>query len=152
MTDLIKNPSTEPSQPTTQGSLPAPDASVHEGFGDEQMDAIMGRLLQVGVLLASSVVFVGGVLFLRLHRATAPDYTHFKSDAASLLAPTAMFHAIAAGNAAAIIQLGILLLIATPIARVIFAVIAFAIERDRLYVVISLIILSVLLFGFFQSQ
>ena len=149
MTDLIKK--LEKDLDLDHPDLPEAVA-LHEGFGDRQMDAIMGRLLQVGVVLASSVVLVGGVLFLRLHHATAPNYTHFASDAASLLQPAAMFHAIAAGNPAAIIQLGILLLIATPIARVIFAAIAFAIERDRLYVVISLVILSVLLYGFFQPQ
>ena len=152
MTDLVKNPPT--THPRTHPDLleSGPDTNVHQGFGDDEMDAIMGRLLQVGVLLASSVVLVGGVLFLRLHHATAPNYTHFTSDAASLLRPAAMFHAIAAGNPAAIIQLGILLLIATPVARVIFAAIAFAIERDRLYVIISLIILCVLTYGFFQRQ
>lgn len=152
MTDLIKSPAgklqiTHPDLPQS-----VPNTNAHDGFGDAQMDSIMGRLLQVGVLLASSVVLVGGVLFLRLHHATAPNYTHFSSDAASLYKPAAMLHAILAANPAAIIQLGILLLIATPIARVIFAAIAFAIERDRLYVVISLVILCVLLYGFFQTQ
>jgi uncharacterized membrane protein len=51
------------------------------------------------------------------------------------------------GDAAAIVQLGVLLLIATPIARVIFAAIGFAVERDRLYVAISLAVLAVLIFG-----
>ena len=46
-----------------------------------------------------------------------------------------------------IIQLGLLLLIATPVARVAFSVVAFALERDRLYVVITLIVLAVLLFS-----
>lgn len=143
MTDLLN---------THQADLPETPPPEHEAFGDREMDAIMGRLLQIGVLLASSVVLVGGVLYLRLHHASRPSYTHFTSDAASLLRPSAMLHAIANGNPAAIIQLGILLLIATPIARVVFAAFAFAIERDRLYVIISLVILCVLLYGFFQTQ
>lgn len=119
-------------------------------FGDEQMDAIMGRLLQAGVLLASSVVLVGGVLYLRLHHASRPSYGRFSGESASLRDPRYLFHAIGQGSPAAIIQLGILLLIATPVARVLFAAVAFAIERDKLYVAISLIILLVLLYGFFQ--
>jgi uncharacterized membrane protein len=136
----------------TDRNSPEASSGKHEAFGDRQMDAIMGRLLQIGVLLASSVVLVGGILYLRLHHASAPNYSHFRRDAATLLRPSAMLHAIAQGNPAAIIQLGILLLIATPIARVIFAAVAFAIERDRLYLVISLIVLCVLLYGFFQAQ
>ena len=42
-------------------------------------------------------------------------------------------------------QFGLLLLIATPVARVAMAVVGFALERDRLYVVVSLIVLTVLL-------
>ena len=59
-------------------------------------------------------------------------------------------HLLTHGNPAAIIQLGILLLIATPIARVLFAIIGFAIERDRLYIVVSLTVLAVLMFGIFH--
>ena len=45
------------------------------------------------------------------------------------------------------VQLGLLLLIATPIARVVLAAVGFAFERDRMYVVVSLIVLAVLLFS-----
>ena len=58
-----------------------------------------------------------------------------------------MLRAVARGDATAAIQLGILLLVATPICRVIFAVIGFLLERDRLYVVVSLTVLAVLLAG-----
>jgi uncharacterized membrane protein len=56
-----------------------------------------------------------------------------------------------AGQARSIMQLGLLLLIATPIARVIFSVFAFAIEGDRMYVIFTLIVLSVLLYSLFGS-
>ena len=146
------SPPTDLNNPEAIPPHGAPATLVPEKFGDEQMDAIMGRLLQVGVLLASAVVLVGGGLYLRMHHTSPPDYAHFHREASAVRQPAAMFRAIAVGNPAAIIQLGILLLIATPIARVVFAAIAFAIERDRLYVAISLIILAVLLYGFFQPQ
>jgi len=44
-----------------------------------------------------------------------------------------------------LIQLGLLVLIATPVARVAFSVAAFAMQRDRLYVVVALIVLAVLM-------
>jgi uncharacterized membrane protein len=46
-----------------------------------------------------------------------------------------------------LIQLGLLLLIATPVARVAFSVAAFAMQRDRLYVVVALIVLAVLMYS-----
>jgi len=56
------------------------------------------------------------------------------------------------GNSAAIIQAGVILLIATPVARVVFAVIGFAIERDRLYVAVSLTVLAVLMASLIYSS
>jgi uncharacterized membrane protein len=44
----------------------------------------------------------------------------------------------------AIIQLGIVLLIATPILRVICSTIGFALEKDYLYVGISLLVLLII--------
>jgi uncharacterized membrane protein len=127
-----------------------PSAPPHNRFDDRRMETIMGRLLQVGVLLASAVVLLGGVLYLREHTGRPVDYRTFTSEAANLRYPLRLPHLLATGDAAAIVQLGILLLIATPVARVLFAVIGFAIERDRLYVGISLIVLAVLLFGLFH--
>jgi uncharacterized membrane protein len=116
-------------------------------FDDRRMETIMGRLLQAGVLLASAVVLVGGVLYLKAHAGTPVNYRTFTGEAVNLRYPARLLPSLRTGDPAAIIQLGILLLIATPVARVVFAVIGFVIERDRLYVVVSLIVLAVLTFG-----
>ncbi len=60
-------------------------------------------------------------------------------------------HFAFSGNPLAIMQLGLLLLIATPIARVVFSVLAFAREGDRMYVAFTLIVLAVLLYSLFGS-
>jgi uncharacterized membrane protein len=116
-------------------------------FDDQRMEAMMGRLLQAGVLLASTIVLVGGLLYLRINANHRADYRTFTSEPLDLHHTGQLFHLLAQGDPSAIVQLGVLLLIATPIARVVFAVIGFAIERDRLYVLISLIVLAVLIFG-----
>lgn len=51
----------------------------------------------------------------------------------------------------AIIQLGLLLLVATPIARVVFSAFAFFAEGDYLYVGITLLVLAVLMFSLFGN-
>jgi uncharacterized membrane protein len=53
-------------------------------------------------------------------------------------------------NSLSIIQLGILLLIATPVSRVIFSVIGFFFEKDYLYVIISLIVLAIIAYSIFS--
>lgn len=135
----MNNPPTPPNPPP---STPK--------FDDRRMDTIMGRLLQAGVLLASTTVLVGGILYLNAHAEMRPDYRTFRGEPDGLRSPSGLLHLLSTGEPAAILQLGILLLIATPIARVIFAVIGFAIERDRLYVLVSLIVLGVLTLSLFH--
>ncbi len=121
-------------------------------FDDRRMETIMGRLLQVGVLLASFVMLVGGLLYVRAHHEGVTDYRVFKSEPQALRHVGGVMGGVATGDPAAIIQFAVLLLIATPVARVVFALIAFGIERDKLYIGVSSLVLAVLLYGFFRSQ
>jgi uncharacterized membrane protein len=123
-----------------------------EHFDDRKMEIIMGRLLQVGVLLASLVMMIGGIVYVRAHQGAIPDYRVFESGPQALRRVGGVMSGVATGDPAAIIQLAVLLLIATPVARVIFALVAFGVERDKLYVAISAVVLAVLLVGFFRSQ
>lgn len=124
----------------------------HGHFDDRRMEVIMGRLLQVGVLLASFVMVAGGALYMRSHAGETPNYRVFSSEPQRLRHFSGVLEGIETGDPAALIQLAVLLLIATPVARVVFALIAFLIERDKLFVVISAIVLAVLLYGFLRPQ
>jgi uncharacterized membrane protein len=126
--------------------------SAASGLDDTRMELIMGRLLQTGVLLAAAVVLLGGAMVLFAHGGERPNYRVFIAKPLQLRHPAALFSGVGRGDPAAIIDLGILLLVATPICRVIFAVVGFAIERDRLYVAISLTVLAVLLFGMLRGN
>jgi len=120
-------------------------------FDDARMEVIMGTLLRVGVVFASTVVAAGGLFYLQDHVEERADYRTFVAHPLSLRRPAELVSGIARGDATAIIELGILLLVATPIARVVFAVVGFAIERDKLYIAISLTVLAVLLYGMLRS-
>jgi uncharacterized membrane protein len=128
------------------------DVCVRAGrFDDARMEVIMGRLLQVGVLLAASVVLVGGAMYVSAHAGEAANYRVFVAQPAGVRRLPALVGGIVRGDASAVIQLGILLLVATPIGRVVFAVIGFMLERDRLYVAVSLTVLAVLLVGLLRA-
>lgn len=75
---------------------------------DQRMETMMGRLLQAGVLLASAVVLAGGVLYLIANAGHLADYRVFTSEPADLRHPGQLAHLVAQGNAAALIQAGIL--------------------------------------------
>ncbi|MBZ5669380.1 MAG: DUF1634 domain-containing protein [Acidobacteriia bacterium] len=114
---------------------------------DQRVETIIGNLLRAGVLLAAAVVALGGVIFLVRHGCTMPQYARFVGEPFELRTVSGIVRRAASFRGRNIIQLGLLLLIATPVARVAFSVVAFALERDRLYVGVTLIVLAVLLFS-----
>lgn len=116
-------------------------------WGDQQIETIIGLLLRVGVLIAAAVVAFGAVIFLWRHGATHASYRTFAGVPASLRHPSLIVDDALHLSGRAVIQLGLLCLIATPVARVVFSAVAFLIERDYLYVVITLIVLGTLLFS-----
>jgi len=114
---------------------------------DQRVETIVAVLLNVGVWVAACVVAFGGVVFLARHGGEMPSYARFVGEPAGYCTVTGIVRGSASFHGRNIIQLGLLLLIATPVARVAFSVVAFALERDRMYVVITLIVLAVLLFS-----
>lgn len=117
---------------------------------DLKMELSISRMLRAGVTLAALVVLVGGVLYLLQAHGVKPDYRQFHGIPipASQFAP--VFEGVRHLDSRSIIRLGILLLIATPIMRVAFCVFSFTAQKDRIYVVVSLIVLTVLLYSFFR--
>jgi uncharacterized membrane protein len=117
------------------------------GWTDQRVEVIIGGLLRAGVVLAAVVVLAGGVVYLARHGSAAPHYAVFQGEPTNLRTPSGILAETIALRGRGIIQLGLLILLATPVARVVFSVFAFAMERDFLYVVVTLIVLSVLLFS-----
>lgn len=116
-------------------------------MSDQRAEAIIGILLRTGVTIAAIVVSAGGIPYLLQHGAAPPNYHTFRGEPAQLRHAAGILKSSAAFDPAAIIQLGLLLLIATPVARVAFSVFAFAEERDWLYVVVTLIVFGLLLYS-----
>jgi len=114
---------------------------------DERVEAIIGSLLRAGVFLAAGVVFAGGMLYLARHGTEAPRYGVFQGEPADLRTVSGIVADAGSLRGRGIIQLGLLILLATPVARVAFSVFAFALERDRLYLVVTLFVLAVLMFS-----
>ena len=112
----------------------------------------MGRMLQIGVTVAALVVLIGGVLYLAQNGGSLRDYEHFHAATPATTTIRGIVASAAHLDPRGIMGFGILLLIATPVCRVLFGVVGFALLRDRLYTVVSLIVLGVLLFSFFSQR
>ncbi len=120
-------------------------------WGDKQFELIIGRLLRFGVILAAAWVLAGGIHYLVQYPDAKPDYRAFHGEPADLRYTHEIVQEALQLNARALIQFGLLLLIATPIARVAFSVVGFALEKDWMYVGITLVVLTLLIYTFISS-
>ncbi|HEV3305921.1 MAG TPA: DUF1634 domain-containing protein [Candidatus Sulfotelmatobacter sp.] len=114
---------------------------------DQRIENILGNLLRAGVLLSALVVLIGGVIYLRRHGHSPMDFRVFRGEPADLRDVRGIIRDTLALQGRGIIQFGLLLLIATPVARVAFSIFAFAKERDRMYVMFTVIVFSILLYS-----
>ena len=114
-------------------------------WNEQQLDRAISVVLRVGVVAAASVVLGGGVWYLARFGLEVPNYRAFHGEPQGLRSLAGISRGMVAIEPRGVIQLGLLLLIATPIARVALSVFAFAAERDRTYVVITLVVLAVLI-------
>jgi uncharacterized membrane protein len=117
---------------------------------DLKMDMAISRMLRVGVSIAAFVVLAGWILYLWRAHGVLPDYHHFHGIPSPADRFTPVFEGIRHLDSRSLIRLGILLLIATPIMRVAFCVYSFAIQKDKIYVLVSAVVLTVLLYSFFR--
>jgi uncharacterized membrane protein len=117
---------------------------------DYEIEQILGNILLVGVILSALFVLSGGILYLFQHGRATPQYSVFSTGQNSLMELSKVLHGAAALQSLAVIQLGILTLIATPVLRVVFSVVAFLYEKDYLYVIFTLIVLGILLYSLFM--
>jgi uncharacterized membrane protein len=70
----------------------------------------------------------------------------------SLRSPVGILRGLVNFRGSGFIQLGLLVLIATPVLRVVVSVYSFARMRDTLYVVVTLIVFGVLAFGLISGR
>lgn len=117
-------------------------------MNDRKLEQIIGNLLRIGVAFAVLLVAFGGAKHLYEHQREPQDRATFTGEPRELETLGGIARLAWQLNSLGLIQLGILVLVATPIARVVFSVYGFWLERDLLYVGITIIVLVLLLIGF----
>lgn len=117
---------------------------------DEEVELRVGALLKAGVLTASALVAMGGVIYLIKYGATPPHHERFTGEPNDLKSISGIVRAAGELRGRGLIQLGLLVLLATPVARVAFSLYAFVQQRDRTYVLITAFVLLLLLGSLFQ--
>jgi uncharacterized membrane protein len=104
----------------------------------QQIERQMGRLLQFGVLVSAVIMTLGGLLYLAAHGGDTTNLSRF--------------HKADWSDSTRLLQLGVLSMIATPVLRVVFGVLAFARARDWLYASVSATVLGLIAWGFIHPH
>src|SRR5690242_18472527 len=115
---------------------------------DKDLEIIMGNLLRYGVLLSALIVLTGAIIYLNKRGTEIPNYSSFAGEPKRLIQFKSIWQTAMQGRGRSIIQLGLLFLIATPIARIVFSIFGFLLEKDIFYTIVTLVVLAVVLYGF----
>ncbi|WP_018464459.1 DUF1634 domain-containing protein [Segatella paludivivens] len=113
---------------------------------NKKMQQLIGSTLRIGVMTACCIAVLGGAYYLICHGSEpVPDYYKFHGEPSSLTSLSGIFGGLLHLKAANWIQLGVLVLMLTPITRILLSLFDFAHQRDWLYVTITMIVFLVIL-------
>ncbi|MCU7549307.1 DUF1634 domain-containing protein [Chitinophagaceae bacterium LB-8] len=118
---------------------------IKQSIRDRDMETIMGKVLRFGVLASVTIVTIGGIVYLVQHGSQKPYYQQFVGEPRRFREIQKIMQTALQGRGRSVIQLGLLVLMATPLARIAFSIIGYILEKDFLYVVITLIVFSVII-------
>lgn len=124
-----------------------------EKFGEKDFQTIIGNLLRYGVWISLSVAFIGGIVYLLHNGNQIEDYSVFKENDRNIFEViAAIYNGAIQGNGESLIFTGIIFLFMTPVLRVLLSLFSFLLEKDYLYVGITLIVIMIIIisisFGF----
>jgi uncharacterized membrane protein len=109
---------------------------------DQRMELVVSRVLRTGVYTSSVVVAIGGIAYLFRHAQDPAAYGVFHAQATANLSLDGIISAFRLRPSRSTIELGVILLVLTPVARVAVSLLSFAKARDRAYTIISAIVLT----------
>ena len=120
--------------------------------GGHPMEIYISYVLRIGVLIAAAIIFLGSALYVAgigSNEGNPKKLDDILGGGGHSIpvSPSSIFHGITAGNPIAIIQLGLLALILTPMTRVAMTAALFVAQRDKIFVAITTVVFIVLVLG-----
>jgi len=123
-----------------------------QGLDEHQAEILIGNLLRTGVIAAAALVILGGIVYLFQRGMILPDYKIFQGEPVELRNVLGIIRYAFSFHGEGLIQLGLLVLIATPIARVVLSFFIFLRQRDKLYVIVTCIVFIILCYSLFKGR
>ncbi len=124
---------------------------MKKNFTDIDLNRSVGNLLRLGVILSVATSLVGFIKLFIEGFEMPKKYSSLVVGTSSEKVWSHFWNSLCKGEGMAIIQLGILLLIFTPLMRIVFALIGYLKEKDYVYVIISSIVLAIMAVSFFAG-
>lgn len=119
-------------------------------FADHDIEQFIGLQLRYGVILSSVIVFIGGLIYLsQSGQLPLPAYHQFIGTKGGYTSIAQIFSGVRGLRAKGIIQFGVVVLIATPILRIAFSLVGFVLEKDKMYILITTVVLTVMMISIF---
>ncbi len=119
-------------------------------WSEHKTELVVGTLLRWGVIVSGGVVALGGIVYLARYGSLQPDYHIFRGESHHLTTLPGIIHDTLTWHRRGLLQFGLVMLILTPIARVALTAGVFLLQRDRLYIVVTLFVLAILLYSLFS--
>ncbi len=111
-----------------------------------KMNELIGNTLRIGVFAACIIALIGGIYYLLTTSGQlVPDYKTFHEGGANYTTFEGIIRGAFSMSATEWMQLGVVVLMLTPIMRVVLSLVDFSIQRDWLYVGITAIVLIVII-------
>ena len=104
-------------------------------------------ILRLGVILSASLILAGGILFVIQHPHETLSFSKFSGQPERLRSIDTILNEALQFRSRSVIQLGVLVLLATPLLRVIFSFIEFLINRDWIFVMVTAIVICALFYS-----
>ncbi len=115
--------------------------------GKKEMRIWISQILRTGVLVSAVLLFTGGILFAFQHPGTVFSFKSFAGEPERLREVGSVLREAVHFKSRAVIQLGVLILISTPVLRVVFSFIEFLIQRDWTFILITAIVICTLFYS-----
>ncbi len=115
------------------------------GWSDETMDKVISVLLRLGLAVSAALVLAGAVIYLVKHGGEVVSFRVFQGEPPSYRYVPGILQEALQVHGRGFILAGLIVLVATPVARVVFSVAAFLFKRDLVYFLATLIVLAILL-------
>jgi uncharacterized membrane protein len=114
-----------------------------------RMERLIGVVLLVGVLASAAIVLFGGVLYMWRHGSTPVHYRIFRGEPSDLRSLAGIWKDFEEGSGRGAIQFGLMLLVGIQVIRVALTGVLFLLNRDKVFVVITFLVLAMLSYALF---